>query len=356
MTFSRSGLVVFAMLLGACAPDADPMIPAEGAGQNEIPDQPITEREQYEGSLDPLASEDHTEMPSPDVDGPIEGLAPRLDTNVVTDGADDTDVHVDATTACRPATGYSGGRPMRICVTEVDGKLVEYRTAEAYRQMKAAAARAGVHLAIVSGWRTMEQQRYLYHCYVTHSCNNGNLAARPGYSNHQSGLALDLNSSASGVASWLANNASRYGFRRTVPGEPWHWERPMGSQGPVSGGGGSSNCWSSTLGRNVPERTCVESRFDPGWYQCVDGLWRSGRGNHGACVASYPLNSSPPPSRPETGDTCFSSTRQRDERVGVCVQSRFDRIWYQCTRSGWAHSASLPSSGPVGACSARYPL
>jgi LAS superfamily LD-carboxypeptidase LdcB len=70
----------------------------------------------------------------------------------------------------------------------------------------------------------MATQRYLYHCYKTKACNGGNLAAVPGYSNHQSGHALDLNTAAGGVYSWLANHGHAYGFRRTVPSEKWHWE------------------------------------------------------------------------------------------------------------------------------------
>jgi hypothetical protein len=49
----------------------------------------------------------------------------------------------------------------------------------------------------------MDQQRHLYNLYTS---GRGNLAARPGYSNHQSGLALDLNTSSSGVLNWLNNN------------------------------------------------------------------------------------------------------------------------------------------------------
>src|SRR6185436_12849709 len=67
--------------------------------------------------------------------------------------------------------------------------------------------------------------------------NNCNRAARPGYSNHQSGTALDLNASASGVGTWLTRNASRYGFTRTVPDEAWHYELTghAAGQGPCSG-------------------------------------------------------------------------------------------------------------------------
>jgi hypothetical protein len=94
-----------------------------------------------------------------------------------------------------------------------------------------------VTLKIVSGFRTMSEQQYLYSCYVNCSCNSCNLAAKPGYSNHQSGHALDLNTSSSGVLNWLNANAAKYGFKRTVPSEAWHWEWWGG--GP---GGGPCSC------------------------------------------------------------------------------------------------------------------
>jgi hypothetical protein len=67
----------------------------------------------------------------------------------------------------------------------------------------------------------MEEQEYFYMCGPDGCCccNSCNLAAAPGYSNHQSGRALDLT-----VSSWLANNAARFGFKRTVPSEAWHYE------------------------------------------------------------------------------------------------------------------------------------
>lgn len=65
-------------------------------------------------------------------------------------------------------------------------------------------------------------------CYRSKRCNNGNLAAAPGTSNHGIGLAVDLNSSAKGVYSWLSKNAHKYGFIRTVASEKWHWEHRVG--------------------------------------------------------------------------------------------------------------------------------
>ncbi len=121
-------------------------------------------------------------------------------------------------------TGYSKGNAFAITVVTVDGKKVETATANAYYVMAQAAAKAGVTLKVVSGFRTMAEQKYLYGCYVNCNCNNCNLAAKPGYSNHQSGHALDLNTSSGGVLAWLNAHGGAYGFKRTVPSEAWHWE------------------------------------------------------------------------------------------------------------------------------------
>jgi hypothetical protein len=136
--------------------------------------------------------------------------------------------------AARTETGYESGRPFPIVVVTVDGKPVERATANAYSLMQAAALRDGVSVAVVSGFRSMAEQRRLFACFEQCNCNNCNLAARPGFSNHQSGSALDLNTAAAGVYSWLVRNGSRFGFFRTVPSEDWHWEflGPSPGRGP----------------------------------------------------------------------------------------------------------------------------
>jgi len=60
--------------------------------------------------------------------------------------------------------------------------------------------------------------------------------ARPGYSNHNSGLAIDLNCGGAkfnnfdqGIYEWLLLNAYKYGFVRTVSTEEWHWEYRPGT-------------------------------------------------------------------------------------------------------------------------------
>jgi hypothetical protein len=124
----------------------------------------------------------------------------------------------------RADNGYRQGSRFSIGVVRVDDRPVEVDTANAYIAMQEAARRDGVSLRIVSGFRTNSEQQYLYGCYVNCDCNNCNLAARPGYSNHQSGHALDLNTADRGVLSWLNRNGGRFGFSRTVPSEDWHWE------------------------------------------------------------------------------------------------------------------------------------
>jgi hypothetical protein len=121
-------------------------------------------------------------------------------------------------------TGYSDGMPFPITVVTVDGEKVERDTANAYYVMAQAAEADGVQIRINSGFRTMAEQERLYACYVDCNCNNCNLAAEPGYSNHQSGHALDLNTSAGGVLAWLNAHGASFGFEATVPSEDWHWE------------------------------------------------------------------------------------------------------------------------------------
>ena len=135
-------------------------------------------------------------------------------------------LHLQGVIDCSESTntGYTQGTAFTITVVTVDGKPVERETANAYYVMQQAAAADGVSIRIVSGFRTMAQQEYFWGCYQNCNCNSCNLAARPGYSNHQSGHALDLNTSESGVLTWLNNHGDEYGFARTVSSEPWHWE------------------------------------------------------------------------------------------------------------------------------------
>ncbi len=162
--------------------------------------------------------------------------------------------------AARTEAGFEAGRQFPIVVVTVDGQPAERETANAYALMQAAALRDGVRLSVVSGFRSMAEQRRLHACFVSCNCNNCNLAASPGFSNHQSGSALDLNTAAGGVLSWLNRNGSRFGFVRTVPSEEWHWE----FLGPSPGRGPCDAAAPSPVVR-------FENLKAGGWY--TNGVW-----------------------------------------------------------------------------------
>ncbi len=130
-------------------------------------------------------------------------------------------------------TGYVQGGAFTITVFHIDGEPVEVNSGNAFHVMREAAAADGVDIHIVSGFRTMSEQQYLYACYVNCNCNNCNLAATPGYSNHQSGHAFDVNTTGYGgsVYNWLNANGASFGFANTVAGEHWHWEWWEGGPG-----------------------------------------------------------------------------------------------------------------------------
>ncbi len=117
---------------------------------------------------------------------------------------------------------YQNGRHLgKIDVVEIDGEKVAAKTARAWTELKAAAARDGVRLVLNSGFRTHAEQQSLYRSYQN---GTGNLAAYPGYSNHQHGQALDIDVTSDAAYDWMHARAPSLGWRRTVPSEPWHWE------------------------------------------------------------------------------------------------------------------------------------
>lgn len=129
------------------------------------------------------------------------------------------------------ASGYRKGRKTPITIVRIDGEPIERATANAYLAMQAAAAAEGVELTIFSAFRSPEQQEYFYECFKTCACNSCAPAAKPGFSNHQLGRAVDI-AMWPGVHAWLVANAGRFGFIATVKKEPWHWELKRGAKAP----------------------------------------------------------------------------------------------------------------------------
>ncbi|CAM4252651.1 MULTISPECIES: M15 family metallopeptidase [Myxococcus] len=136
-----------------------------------------------------------------------------------------------------------------------NGQLLHTDAADAYRRMKAEARSKNIYLWVHSGYRSPAKQRRLYERYRK---GKGPQAARPGRSNHQRGLAVDL--VIGGVKTptydWLVSNACRFGFKRTVRSEPWHWEyRPHSTREPKPG----RDCVGRPLKRQRPQSPPVAS-------------------------------------------------------------------------------------------------
>ncbi len=109
----------------------------------------------------------------------------------------------------------------------------------ALNKMFAAAKEDGVNLFVVSSYRSYQTQEKLYNNYVARDgvAAADRYSARAGHSEHQTGLAFDLNSleqswGETKEGKWLAANCHKYGFiirypkdKENVTGymyEPWH--------------------------------------------------------------------------------------------------------------------------------------
>ena len=94
---------------------------------------------------------------------------------------------------------------------------VKPEVARAFKSMVTAASNDSVVVGSVSGFRSYKQQ-------ADARSRKPNLAVRPGFSRHQEGIAIDIDvQTTPRTYQWLAENAHKYGFARTVSYEPWHW-------------------------------------------------------------------------------------------------------------------------------------
>ena len=118
-------------------------------------------------------------------------------------------------------------------------KGVDPEAKSALDKMFADAKKEGISLWIASGYRSYDRQNTIYNNYVA---KDGQAAAdrysaRPGHSEHQTGLAFDLNELTEAFGNskqgkWLADNCHKYGFIIRYPQnkehltgymyEPWH--------------------------------------------------------------------------------------------------------------------------------------
>ncbi|MDH6532166.1 D-alanyl-D-alanine carboxypeptidase [Aurantimicrobium minutum] len=117
--------------------------------------------------------------------------------------------------------------------------------ARAVEQLYAAAQSQGVNFGIISAYRDYNTQVALYNKYVNRDGQEAadTYSARPGHSEHQTGLAVDFDDGGScyltacfestAAGQWLATHAYEYGFVLRYPAgkeaitgftyEPWHF-------------------------------------------------------------------------------------------------------------------------------------
>lgn len=139
-------------------------------------------------------------------------------------------------------------------ITYVDGIIVVNKTyslpkdydpkvnkdaLKALKLMQADAKALGLDLSLISGYRSYDTQKKLYNKYVKKDGEEvaNTYSAKPGHSEHQTGLAFDIGSvdrsfANTSEAKWIEENAHLYGFIVRYPNnktditgyiyEPWH--------------------------------------------------------------------------------------------------------------------------------------
>ena len=130
-------------------------------------------------------------------------------------------------------------------LADAGGVPLRAEAAAAFNLLVAEAAAAGVAVSSVSGFRSRDEQARLYEYYTARYGPEtaDSISARPGYSEHETGLAIDIGNpdgtcaleacfEGTAAGSWAAANAHRYGFVIRYPAgaehitgyayEPWH--------------------------------------------------------------------------------------------------------------------------------------
>jgi D-alanyl-D-alanine carboxypeptidase len=128
-------------------------------------------------------------------------------------------------------------------LVDAAGTLLRAEASTQFQAMSAAATAAGQGFGVSSSYRSYTTQitTYNYWVSISGSIQADTYSARPGYSEHQSGLAVDVKAgscvlscfSGSSQYYWLAEHAVDYGFIQRYPEsltsitgyepEPWHW-------------------------------------------------------------------------------------------------------------------------------------
>ncbi len=128
-------------------------------------------------------------------------------------------------------------------LVSVDGYQMRREVADSLQNMLSAAAAAGESATLTSAYRSYADQTIMYRDKVAAGTTTvvDTTNARPGYSEHQTGLAIDFKSGGcvlecfgtTSMYTWLQSHAADYGFIERYPvglssitgyaPEAWHW-------------------------------------------------------------------------------------------------------------------------------------
>lgn len=134
---------------------------------------------------------------------------------------------------------YKPENPYQAITSDWGPNLIDKEVMTAFKEMQSDATSIGLNIYIASGYRGYNNQTNLYNNYVARDgvAAADKYSARPGHSEHQTGLCFDLNSVDDSFANtnegiWINNNAYLYGFiirypkgKETETGyqyESWH--------------------------------------------------------------------------------------------------------------------------------------
>lgn len=125
-----------------------------------------------------------------------------------------------------------------------NGQQMRTEAGEAFLRMQADAETAGAPIIATSGYRSYSYQKTVYDGYVAQYGieETDTFSARPGFSEHQTGLVVDIQGGGCSLdncfadtaqGKWIAANAHNYGFVLRYPSdktditgytyEAWHW-------------------------------------------------------------------------------------------------------------------------------------
>ncbi len=132
-------------------------------------------------------------------------------------------------------------------ITRNGSIMMRKAAADKFLQMQGAARANGISLVPISGFRTIDQQNYLFFGIkeqrAQDTLERAEVSAPPGYSEHHTGYAIDIGDGRIPATNlspefektpafrWLEKNAAKYSFELSFPKdnlqgisyEPWHW-------------------------------------------------------------------------------------------------------------------------------------